>query len=60
MLTLTNRPPAVHTCSARCLILAKSANIPGFDDTDSDGVDEELEAKEIVVADGAPSAGEGP
>lgn len=38
-------------------MLVKSANIPGFDDSDSDGVDEEPGARETVVADGAPTAG---
>ena len=64
MPTLTSRPPAcppaLHSCPTQCLVLAKSASIPGFDDTESDGVDEEPEAKETVVADWALSAGEGP
>lgn len=39
-------------------MLVKSANIPGFDDSDSDGVNEEPEAKETVVVDRTPNAGE--
>ncbi|CAM9158973.1 unnamed protein product, partial [Laminaria digitata] len=36
--------------------LARIANAPGFDDTESDGIDEGPEAEETVVADWAPSA----